>query len=169
MRNALATIFVASLLTAPSGWAEVRVERLEAAFVQKFTHYIEWPARGSDQFTIGVMGGGESLAALREAFEGKSVGPRAVTVKAVSRLEKGEQYDIIHVGDASPAMKELKNLSPEGLLVISRTSGGMPDGSIINFYVADQGKLRFQIDGESAAKRGLKINSRLLNLAKEAR
>ena len=74
--------------------------------------------------------------------------------------------DILIVQNLNPQTSEkLAQLSTDGVLVVSMADEAATMGSVINFYV-DNGKLRFEINNKKAQANGLKINSRLLKLAK---
>lgn len=151
---------------------DVNLEKLQAHFILKFTSYIEWPS-SSDAFTIGVLSNPELYNTMKEVFEGKKVAGRAVVLEHLDKLDgkhNKKNYSIIHAKQIDVSLvKELNLLNSAGLLTISQDPSGLQGRALINFYVSNDGKLRFEIDNSKAEQHQLKINSRLLNLAKNSK
>jgi hypothetical protein len=51
------------------------------------------------------------------------------------------------------------------VLIVSESPGALRQGSIVNFVVVD-GRVRFDVSLEAAERRGLRLSSRLLAVAK---
>ena len=153
-------------------WAETAsLEKLQAAFILKFTNYIEWPYQPKETpFTIAVLKDQAMYDALSESFAGKSIAERVVKVEKVEKFDKDSSYQIIFIkNQGQEGVKRLHNVKSSGLLSISVDPSGIQQDVVVNFYLADQDKLRFEINNEEANARELKINSRLLNLAKSSK
>lgn len=148
---------------------EASLEKLQAAFIFKFTNYIEWPAQDSGTFTIGVYDNPEMFEAIKEAFAGKTVKNQPVAVSALKKLDKGTSFNILLLKNSVAAQsKDLLQLKKSGLLTVSYNPEGIAENVVINFYMS-QNNLRFEIDNVKAGENNLKINSRLLNLAKSSK
>jgi hypothetical protein len=59
----------------------------------------------------------------------------------------------------------LSQLDSKPVLTVSELGNFARDGGDINFYLSD-GRIRFEINPQSAQRCGLKISSQLLNLGK---
>lgn len=143
---------------------EVRLEHLQAAFIFKFTNYIEWPSMEDKTFNIAVYNNDEMYEALRATFDGRVVNGKNAVVINLKKFDKGFRCNILYVHEALPI--SLEHLTQKGLLTISHGNKGPQNGILINFYVDHEDKLRFEINSESAVDHSLKINSRLLKVSR---
>lgn len=164
-------LLLGSFTTSTTALAEeVSLEKLQAAYIFKFTNYIEWPAQNSNPFIIGVMDDTEMFEALNEAFKGKTIQNQAVTVLPIKKLDKKVIYNILLINNSDASLtKDLSQINSSGLLTVSYSPHGLPEKVVINFYMGNQDHLRFEINNEQAGKNNLKINSRLLNLARSSK
>ena len=144
------------------------VESVKAAFLYRFLEYVEWPAnaRAAGPLTIAVLGDDYLAAELHRNVRGRSAHGREVRVRVVSTLEEGLDADVLFVG---PSWKKKLNGTSEALerqpvLVVTEGDGALESGSVINFLVVD-GNVRFEVSLPAAEARGLKLSSRLLNVA----
>lgn len=154
---AIFSLFLSILLVC-SVFAQTELQRLEAAYIQKIINYVDWPGTGEGEFVISVSGDDELLARLSEAFTGPVRGKTVRVVKS-TKASSPEVRIICLSGEKDDIP------SHHGLLVITRHEKSFRDGAVINFVLEGE-KLRFDIDNTEAQRRGLKINSRLLNLAR---
>lgn len=146
---------------------EVNPESLQAAYIQKFINYIEWPVSTEEKFTIAVLNNSPMFEALKVTFVNGVVLGKQVQVIHLLKLEKNASYNILHTSKVDQAfIKELSQLKTQGLLVVGQAESGPHDHLQISFFIDPDGKLRFDINQTSALEHGLKINSRLLNLAR---
>lgn len=145
----------------------VNPESLQAAYIQKFINYIDWPVSSEDKFTIAVLNNQPMYEALTEAFTNGVVLGKQVQVIYIERIEKKAVYNILHISRIdSGLIKDLSQSKLQGLLVVGKIESGSSDHLQISFHLDVDGKLRFDINQTSALEHGLKINSRLLNLAR---
>ncbi len=170
MKRLFSNLFIWTALfaySASSSAKNVNPESLQAAYIQKFINYIEWPASTEDKFTIGVLNNPAMFEALSEAFANGVVLGKQVQIINIERLDKKAFYHILHTSKVDQGfIKEVGLLKNHGLLVIAHNDSGSSDQVQISFFIDDDGKLRFDINQTSALEHGLKINSRLLNLAR---
>ncbi|HPA72567.1 MAG TPA: YfiR family protein, partial [Spirochaetota bacterium] len=85
MKRPLARAFVAAALCAASAlivpplFSEIPEQRVKAAFIEKFTHFIEWPEDSlgrHGQFVIGVIGYSQVTPHLLEIVSGRRLRDR---------------------------------------------------------------------------------------------
>ncbi len=149
---------------------DVNPESLQAAYIQKFIHYIEWPAFDGDKFTIAVYQNPAMAEAIGQAFGNSVVLGKQVQVVNIEKVDKKTNYNIIHVQKIDQGLsKEILQLKLHGILIITQSDSGLDNNAQINFFFDNEGKLRFDINQTSSLVHGLKINSRLLNLARSLR
>lgn len=146
---------------------EPTYEELQAAYIQKFINYIEWPASSNSQFMIAVYQNENEFEAMKGALEGKKIQDRSAVVVHLTKFDHTQNYEIVHVKtfDHSTA-KELHKLLNKPTLVIAQDLEALTKEVVINFFL-ENGKLRFDINIERANEINLKINSRLLKLARK--
>jgi len=57
-------------------------------------------------------------------------------------------------------------LEPDAMLIVTESPGALERGSIVNFAV-DEGRVRFDLSLEAAERRGLRLSSRLITVARQ--
>jgi hypothetical protein len=180
LRQACATIALAAIGCARASPtaaqvvddAPAQLERsIKAAFVFKFAGFVEWPAEAlppESPIRIGVMGEEAIVQEIREAASGRTVEGRRVLAKRVAVGDTLEGVHILFMRD--PAFREMADqiagLKPDPMLIVTESSGALERGSIINFAV-DDGRVRFDLSLEAAERRGLRLSSRLITVARK--
>lgn len=155
--------------------------QVKAAFIYNFIKFVEWPEESFSEknspYVIGVLGidpffeSDLLLNYLNQAVEGKTINNREILVKPSSpsstRISDFKDCHLVFISASEKnRMKEiLAGLNQPGLLTISETDNFCEQGGMINFFMAS-GKVRFEINAKAAEKAGLKISSKLLNVAK---
>jgi hypothetical protein len=143
---------------------------VKAAFVFKFAGFVEWPAEAlppDAPIRIGVMGEETIVREITEAASSRTVEGRRVLAKLV---EPGDSLHGVHIlFMRDPAFRklvdEVAGLKPEAMLIVTESPGALERGSIVNFAV-DDGRVRFDLSIEAAERRGLKLSSRLITVAR---
>lgn len=142
--------------------SESDLERLQTAFIQKIINYVEWPASGHEQFLIAVHENEKLFEIMKNAMDDKVINGK---VTKVIKLDKGQKLPHVQVIYAHHS-ENLKVLEGESVLLITDDIAGLHGRAILNFFLED-GKLRFDINQSRAIESNLKINSRLLKLARQ--
>jgi hypothetical protein len=95
---------------------------------------------------------------------------RPFVIRHVSDVPLAGACHILFVGSAE--RKRFRALAGRiqgtGVLIVGETPGFTADGGVIAFSLED-GKVRFAIDAEAAAREHLRISSKLLSLAQGAK
>lgn len=179
-RRLLAAVLVAgvSLVTALAPpWAQAQApERqrsalVKAAFLHKFFSFVEWPegtfARPDTPVRIGVMGDDEIFADLQELARDRGRDGRPVTVVRIGPNESSAGVHILYIRQSNPArMAEILNAVPEGVLTVADADSSHPRRSVMSFFLEDD-RVRFGISTEAATRQRLRLNSRLLSVARK--
>ena len=151
----------------PGEYAEYEVK---AAFLLSFALFVEWPQEAlpdtAGQLTIGLLGDdlfGEALTSIAD----KPVKGRRLQVKRSGELR---DLDSCHILFISPSERKrlpriLEDLGNGAVLVIGESEGFAEAGGMIGFYLQGK-KVRFEINPDAAARAGLEVSSKLLNLAR---
>lgn len=171
-RKVLRQFGLALLVFSPAAlWAQTSDEtdesHVKAAFLYKFTSYVDWPdsafSNADAPFVIGVMGADAMLETLLQLTAGRRVHERPVVVR---KIQAGEpmlsNLHVLFVGRAEALRTEITR----PVLTVTETDGSMPPGSMINFLIVDR-HVRFEIELPSVEKAGLKMSSRLLAVAQK--
>jgi hypothetical protein len=163
-----------ALPLAAQGDAERALEhRVKAAFLFRFTEFVVWPdaayARPDSPFVM-VVAGPEGIAEnLRTITAGRSVAGRPVQVRRVGATENIPPGQLVYVAGSDPArVREQVRAAPRPALVVTDTEGGLDLGGVVNFVLAED-RVRFEIALDAAEKRGLRLSSRLLSVARSVR
>lgn len=142
--------------------------RIKAVFLYRFPEFISWPdsAAGTDRpFMIDVIGGCTIAQELRQVTSGHPVRGRPVEVKQVHESAALGDANIVFICDGERSrVKQLIQAAPREALVVTESPGALLDGSVINFVLSNY-RVRFEISLDAAKRRGLRVSSRLLDVA----
>ena len=159
-----------SILTSPVAALETTEPALKAAFLYKFSFFVEWPqtafATSDSPINLCVVGDDPFGSALDEIVQGQKIGNRAVVVRRMSSISHNSGCHIVYLSDdANSRSKEaLAVLQGTNVLTVTDARTDGRDIGMINFVMKDH-RVRFVIDDAAAASGGLAISSRLLSLA----
>ena len=140
---------------------------VKAAYLSKFGIYVEWPpgmfASSASPLVLCVAGSDPFGATLDQATAGQHIDGHPVVVKRVDTANAEVGCQILYVGfdDAQSRRKALDAVRGKPVLTVVDADDG---GGIIRFVISDN-RVRFNIDEAEATRSGLKISSKLLNLA----
>lgn len=150
---------------------ESKEYELKAAFLFNFAQFVKWP---SDSFTaadapfyIGILGDDPFGGALEETVQGETIDNHKLRVVRGRSFDEVKDCQMIFVckSEENHLGEILSDLDSKPILAVSEIGSFARDGGTIDFYLQD-GKVRFEINPESAQRRGLKISSQLLTLGK---
>lgn len=153
-----------------------REHAIKAAYLYNFARYVIWPrgtfADDAAPMVIGVIGQDPAAAYLdRMARQRKSIAGRKVVIRRCRTVEDCRSAQVLFVGKSlTDRQREqiVGKLHKGALLVVGQTPGFARHGGAINFYISGN-KVRFEINPDAAGRRGLKISSKLLALARIVR
>lgn len=152
-------------------------EAVHANFLLKFAGFVEWPAQALPQdaaFVIGVSGSRAVEDELLRLADKHLVRERRVRVVRVNNVRDLAGCHVLYIRsvprpgeDSAPGADELlPELKKRPVLTVSESPSFLAQGGIINLYLADGAKVRFEISTENAKERGLALSSKLLALAR---
>lgn len=140
---------------------------VKAAFIYKFTNYIDWGTMApSNDFVIGIMGTSPIKDQLTEIARTKTVNTKKIIVKQFNKPEEIEACQILFIPEKSIVKLDdiLYRINGKGTLTISEREGYAEKGTEINFIEVDN-KLKFEANPKAISAAGLKASSQLLKLA----
>ena len=146
---------------------------LKASFIYNFTKFIEWPPEAMPEDSASIrlcIIGTDPFGKEIDRLKDKTTKGRSFTIIRIKQLPDSEQLGLCHIafigtsenGNVPEILKLLNNSSA---LTISDSPGMGEKGVMINFFMKRK-KVRFEINLGAAKRAGLRINSRLLQLAR---
>jgi hypothetical protein len=163
--------FLALLASLPGrAWAASAATETEvkAAFLCSFAEFVEWPsAAAGGAVTIGILGADPFGAMLEETVKTRTLQTRPLALRRLANVEEALTCQIVFVSASEKRrLPEIfRALAGTPVLTVSDIEGFARQGGVIGF-VLEQRRVRFEINAAAAEKSGLRISSRLLNLAR---
>lgn len=156
------------LLGPVAAWAGTLEYAVKAAYLFKFTPFVEWPATTfatpSSPFLVCVYGADPFGADLDQALGGRSVGEHPVRVRRLQGSDGLNQCQILYVaGSRAMATAVFSKVRGDPVLTVTEQNLGA-SGGVVQFVVKG-GHVRFSIDSAAAAVNRVSISAKLLSLA----
>ncbi len=148
--------------------------QIKAAFLYNFAKFVEWPPETSggadDPMAICIVGKDPFGNILDELIKNKDISRRRLVVRRMNQGQSARDCQVAFISSSEkPHMRAiLEGLKGESVLTVGDMEGFAVLGGMINFTM-EQSRVRFEINVEAAERAGLKISSKLLNLAKIVR
>jgi len=161
----LGILLVSSCVRA-GGSSEGNEYSIKAMFLLNFIKYVEWPIENTkNTFQIGVIGESEMFDALTMLASKRSSEGQKVVIKRFEE-KNSENYQMIFISnsDSQPVDELTKKYSTKGVLIITEEEKGKARQSGINLFNQDN-RIRFEINLPVIKNNGLKVSSKLLELA----
>lgn len=165
-RSLLAAIgvFAAAAAVSPRAQDVPPDYRVKAAFLYNFVKFVEWPAAASAApLSICVAGRNPFGNFLDNLIRGEVVNGRRLETRVI--LEPDPDCDVVFVPEGAATSAYLRAVRGRPTLTIGEGGGFIAQGGIARFYI-DGGNVRFEINPGAADQAGLRISSRLLQLAR---
>ena len=144
---------------------------VKAAFLHKFASFVEWPdgafPRPDTPLRIGILGDDQVWRDLSELARDRDRDGRPVVVTRLNASDVLTGFHILYLKAGTPSrIADLVAAVPEGVLTIADSDGAHPKGSVLSFYL-DEGRVRFGVSVQAAARQRLKLNPRLISAARQ--
>ncbi len=146
--------------------------QIKAAFLHKFATYVEGAGTAFSEagtpLVYGVAGSDGIYQYLAELVAAQGDAGRPAEVRRVTTAADLEGLHVLFVGqgaapDATPLLAQAVATS---ILTVTDMTGPQPPDSMINFFVADD-RVRFDVALAPAEAAGLRLSSRLLQVARQ--
>lgn len=139
---------------------------VKANYLVRFAAFVEWPGRAFSSaeapVVICVAGRDPFGATLDRAARSQTAFGRPLIVRRPATREATADCHILYIGAGADSLIPATAGQP-GLLTVTDAATGTDRGMI--HFVLNDARVRFHIDKRAAARSGLLISSRLLNLA----
>ena len=165
MRLLLAIAAAVAVASRPLFAQDVTAEyRVKAAFLYNFVKFVEWPADQSTEPLIICVAGRNPFGTLLENMvRGETANGRRLVARVI--LEPDPDCEVVFVPEGAATGAYLRAARRNPTLTIGESSTFIAQGGIVRFYI-DSGNVRFEINPGAAEQAGIRISSRLLELAR---
>jgi hypothetical protein len=172
MKHAISALLALVCLFAPPLRAESEYD-VKAAFLFKFTKFVEWPATAFSgpeaPFVIGIVGYDPFEGGLDRLIEGNTTGNRRLEVRHINATDAAalRACQMIFVGAQEQRRLPgiLAAVQSRPVLVVGESEGFASAGGMFGFALRES-RIGIEINSAAARQARLKISSQLLNLAK---
>ena len=166
---AVRLLWAAAAATAADQPAGTEYE-IKAGFLYNFALFVEWPATAASQardtFIIGVIGEDPFGRELEKDMQRETVNGRSLVIRHFARVEDLEFCHILFISASeTPQLGAILAAARHwSTLTVGETPAFVDAGGMINFMMKGS-RVRFAVNVTPAARAGLRISSKLLNLA----
>jgi YfiR/HmsC-like len=143
---------------------------IKAAFLYNFSRFVEYPhdflsSRGS--LNLCILGDDPFGPAANIIMDETAEDERKISINRIktSKELSGCHMLFVSSSEKNNVAKIMESLAGMHILTIGDTVGFAQKGVIINFFL-ERNKVRFEINIHAANRAGLRISSKLLNLAR---
>jgi hypothetical protein len=168
------TLLMAWQGAALSGQTLWQEQRVEAAFLYNFAKFVEWPGdsgvSGSAPLTFCLMGAGPFQRAVEESLAGKTINGHLLVVRRIDGPEEAPSCQVAFIGwDEKKRLPEvLDALNGAAVLTVADFEQFASRGGMIQL-IKEANKFRFAVNVDAVHRHGLRVSSRLLQLAEVVR
>ncbi|MFQ5598178.1 MAG: YfiR family protein [Nitrospiria bacterium] len=147
-----------------------REYQIKAAFLFNFVKFIEWPANAfpnqDSHIILCVIGTDPFGDILDVTVNGKTAQGRSMEIRRLNTTENIGRCHILFVStsEQSRLAQVMSATQGSSVLTVGEMARFSDTGGIINF-ILKRARIRFEINVHSARRSGLKISSKLLQLA----
>jgi hypothetical protein len=168
MKKAFILVFLMAVISNMS-YSQMGIPKAQAMFIFNFCRLIEWPVSyRTGTFKIAVLGTSAVADELEAYTQGKKIGSQEIQIFRFKSPEEINSCHILFVPFArSKQLTEISsacNSAGKSILIITEKNGALNEGSAINFIIQED-KLKFELKGENASKYGIKVSSKLQEMA----
>jgi len=145
--------------------------QLKAAYLGKIPSFVDWPTNAANTnrtaFQLCTMGDYPFGLRLAQEVRNVTAGGRAIELRWVHKEQELEGCEMIFFSHSEAARYEklLEGQRGKNVLTVGETKGFLEAGGIVEFSYENR-KLRIEVNLVAARKANLKVDARLLALAK---
>ena len=160
-----------------AGFRPIRAEgdlgeyQVKAGFLINFAKFVEWPPEVMKDPTVSltfcIAGSDPFHGELDRIVQGKKISSHPLEIVHLSRDRTARSCHILFISFAEKKRipQILAELASLPILTVGESDGFLQQGGMIDLIVIDE-RVKFDVNLETATKAGLKVSSRLLNLAR---
>ena len=151
--------------------ATSREYQIKAAYLYQFGRYVEWPAKSfatpQSPFVIGIINEDPIAADLEKIARIKTIQERPIQVRQFSSTDKIQPCHILFISALLPEETQkaiLRRAERQGVLTVGEAPDFLKWGGAIRFVV-EENKVRVYIARKAAAREGLTVSAKLLQVS----
>jgi len=169
--RSLTLLLVAAILTGTPTRTAAQVSReyeIKAAYLYNFAKFVDWPTDALPDSTIRICVLGEDpFGPTLDSIKDNIIKGRKLTIRRVTQPEGGPSCNVLFVSSSERkrVREVVSSLGTSSVLTVGDMESFAKLGGMINL-VTEQNHVRFEINVDAAEHARLKIDSRLLNLAR---
>ncbi len=168
----LAGLALLVCLSIPYARAQVipQSELARASYLDRVVGFVDWPSntpQSDKTFRLCVFGNHWLGYALAQQMRGEIIGGRKVEVLNMQKEAEASHCQVIIFGDSSNSIvsKVLESVKGRAVLTVGETRGFVDTGGVIELS-EDNNTFQFRVNLAAARDAGLRIDARLLAMAK---
>jgi hypothetical protein len=143
---------------------------VKAAFLLNFAKLTEWPdaafERPDSPIRVCVAGSNPFGRALAQTFQNETAGGRPLEARVIATPAQASGCHMVFVPRRhSRAARDLIRAATPAAVTVGESDDFLTQGGAINFFI-ERGRVRFDINQQSAEQRGVRFSSQLLRLAR---
>jgi len=160
----------ALVVCAPASAQPLEEYDVKAAFLYRFTHFVEWPdeafASADSPLSLCIVGHDPFEGTLAQIVAGESVGGHPLEVRQVADPSRAEGCHLVFLSRwEDPAwVARLPDGGAARRLTVGETGEFLAEGGLMRFDVRG-GRVRLEVSRSALERTELRISSKLLNLA----
>ena len=145
--------------------------KVKAAFLRNFTHYITWPAEvfsgDRSSWKICVLGNDPFGDILDNTLKGRTEQGRSFEIYRAETVNELPRCQIVYVAyqDGAKRHAALAELKKSSILTVSDAPDFLREGGIIQFQVGDRVEMSINLDQSRSAS--LTIPTKMLEVSRE--
>ncbi|MFH1196452.1 MAG: YfiR family protein [bacterium] len=146
---------------------------VKAAFLEKFTRFIEWPYEEhiedvNKPFVLGVIGENPFKSILEKMYSQQKIKNKKVEIRYISTLYEIDGCNLLFISQSEKYRinRILSYTEKKPILTICDEKEFSKKGVLITQFV-ESNYVRFEINKNALQKAGLFVSSLLLNLSKD--
>jgi len=146
--------------------AQASIQKAQAMFIYNFSRLIEWPGAASGDFVIGVLGSPDLTKHLQDYTAGKKAGAQPISIQEYSDVSGIGNCQILFVayGKTRNLPDVQAKVGSQPTVIISEKRGAIDEGAALNFLIVGN-SLKFEIKPSNATSKGIKLSSKLQEMA----
>lgn len=143
--------------------------QIKGDFIYNFATFIDWPESLGKSIVMCVAVPQQAMKYF-SILDGKPVGDKQLVVRHLSPDDSAEDCRILYVADSESDDLEdwLSEIQDENVLTVAESDTWLSKGVIVVMQVQD-GRVVFDVNMDAARGEEIRINSRLLRLARRIR
>ena len=166
VRALLAGLAAALILLPAHAQEGLRDERaVRAAYVFNLIKYVEWPSQGRE-LTIALIGDAETGGVMASMLDGRTSNGKNIHVVLSPSDEALENCGVLYIAASRPEdiRYALERMKGRSVLTVGETDGFVRGGGMVALINTGD-HIRIEVNLDAVQRAGIRISSRVLNLA----